>query len=118
MMHAPELARALTGLAELQQQVSASQPNCTQPGTSNTPRRASRPELIRVVCATRSQVRRTVGSSRVSLSCLLSPVVFASYRLTCGGGEYYGGGGAAFCPQHFIHDSARRWEAGCPRPPV
>jgi hypothetical protein len=118
MTHAPELARALTGLAELQQQVSASQPNCTQPGTSNIPRRASRPELIRVECATRSQVRRMVGSCRVSLSAVVSWLVFASYRLTCGGGEYYGGGGAALCPHHFIHDSARRWEARCPRPPV
>jgi hypothetical protein len=98
-----QASRAATGsgrssggaAAAAEQQVSASQPNRTQPGTSNIPRRASRPELTRVECAARSQVQRTVRrcSAVACRVCRVSRPVPETQRLLW----YYGGGSA---PHH------------------
>jgi hypothetical protein len=106
--------RPVVCLAELlQQQVSASQPNRTQSGTSNIPRRAARPELTRVECAARSQVQRTVRATvrssrvwRVRVSRVASCPRDATTTM------------AVAARHRSIHSSTRPWEAGCPRPPV
>jgi hypothetical protein len=89
----------------------ASQPNRTQPGTSNIPRRVARPELARVECAARSQVQRTVcarvRSSRVSrVSRVASCPRDATTTM------------AVAARLRSVHSSTRPWEAGCSRPPV
>jgi hypothetical protein len=92
------------GLAELlQQQVSASQPNRTQPGTSNIPRPGLSSPKSSAPLARRCSgpcVRRCAADSRVA--CVAWRVL--SQRRN----DYYGGGGAAsFYPQQHTSVGSR-----------